>query len=343
LPRPLGAPHGGRPAFQAYPEADLPHMGRRTSLNARKLISLLPVKWQQSLKAILRTARKRVYKSLFAYAPAQLEKELRALGLESGSAVIMHSSFSSLNGFSGEASDVLDRLMTILGPQGHLLMVSMAYSGSARDYLQSGAAFDVRRTPSQMGFLTEVFRRRKGVVRSANPMHPILAWGPRAAWVIDGHENLHYSCGPGSPFERMLELDAKALLFDVDLDVLTFTHYLEHTFQDSAPAEVYSAEPIETQIVDRAGVHRSVSVYPFSPDASKLRNFGVLYDDVIEQGLVRRARVGNTTLQVVALRDILARCAALVERGGHLFARPGEPTRVKPLRKKTLRGRLTGR
>jgi aminoglycoside 3-N-acetyltransferase len=318
-------------------------MGRRKLLTPRGLLGLFPETRQRAVKTLMREARKRVYRWLFAYGPAQLEKELRALGLGRGDAVIMHSSFSSLNGFSGEASDVLDRLLTILGPDGHLMMVSMPYGGSARDYLGAGTVFDVRRTPSQMGFLSEVFRRRGGVVRSGNPMHPILACGPRAAWIIDGHENLKYSCGPGSPFERMLELDAKALLFDVDLDVLTFTHYLEHTFQDSAPAEVYSAEPIEAEIVDRAGVRRRVSVYPFSPEASKLRNFGVLYDDVIEQGLVRRARVGNTTLQVVALRDILARCTALVERGGHLFARPGEPTRVKPLRKKTLRGLLTGR
>ena len=167
-----------------------------------------------------RKLRQRAVQMIFSYDAHRLEQKLRALGIGAGDAILMQSAFSTLNGFEGEASEIVDCVLRIIGPDGHLFMVSMPYGGAAVDYLRGGTTFDVRRTPSQMGFLSELFRRRKGVLRSGNPMHPVLAYGPRAEWFVEAHEDLPHSCGEGSPFEKMLELDTKALLFDVDLDVL---------------------------------------------------------------------------------------------------------------------------
>lgn len=286
------------------------------------------------MKGLARKWRTRAYSFLFSYTFADLAAKLRALGICAGDSVLMQSSFHDVNGFTGEAQDVVECVLGIVGPNGHLFMVSMPYSGAARDYLLKGALFDVRRTPSQMGLISEVFRRRKGVVRSANPMHPVLAYGPRASWLVADHENLPHSCGDNSPFEKMLELDTKALLFDVDLDVLTFTHYLEHRFRDTAPTALYAPEPIDTQISDQLGRVRDVSVYPFATDAMRLRNFGVLYDRLLSERLVEQGRVGNTILQVVNLRNVLRCGADLICQGSHIFANPGEPTRIKPRRQR---------
>lgn len=314
----------------------LPH---RWPLSPRVLLGVLPQAQQQAVRARARRWRSQFFSRVFAYDTTQLDAALRRLGMSAGDAIVMQSSFEELNGFSGEAVDVIDCVLNIIGPNGHLFMVSMAYGGSARDYLREGKPFDVRRTPSHMGFLSELFRRRKGVLRSANPMHPILAWGPRAEWIVEGHEELSYSCGEKSPFEKMLELDTKALLFDVDLEVLTFAHYLEHVFRDTAPVSVYCEEPIETEIVDRNGDRRRVSVYPFAPEAMKLRNFGALYDELLSNGSVREQRIGNTDLRLVKLRDVLSCCAARARRGQHILAKPGEMTAIKPRRRRGI-GRL---
>jgi aminoglycoside 3-N-acetyltransferase len=311
-------------------------------LNPRAWLSLLPESQQQSFKATARKLRARAASVVYSYDKKELAAKLRSMGIASGDAILMQSSFSNLNGFSGEAVDVIDCVLDVIGPEGHLFMVSMPYSGAARDYLLEGKPFNVRRTPSQMGLLSELFRRRKGVIRSANPMHPVLAMGPRAEWLVAGHEDLQYSCGEDSPFERMLELDTRALLFDVDLDVLTFAHYLEHVLRDSAPAPVYSSAPIEADIIDRSGEQRRVAVYPFAPEAMKLRNFGVLYEELLGRNLVTRGRVGNTNLQLTSLRDVLMCGVALVDRGSHIFAKPGEPTHIKPERPGAL-GRLLGK
>lgn len=293
------------------------------------------------LKATARQLRYRAVRAMFSYSSAELETALRRLGLAEGDAVVMQSAFHPLNGFTGDAPQVIDGILDILGPCGHLFMVSMPYAGSARNYLSTAKPFDVRRTPSMMGVLSESFRRRSGVVRSANPLHPVLAMGPRAEWLVQGHEDLAHSCGPDSPFERMLDLKTKALFFDIGLEVLTFTHYLEHIFQASAPVPVYTEEPMATEIIDRAGQRRTIEVFPFSPEAMRCRNFGVLYDRLIDRGDVKRERVGNTVMQLLPLQSVVDQGTALVVEGTHIYGRPGQPVRVKPKRRTLLQKVVT--
>ena len=299
-------------------------------MSIRRILALLPEAQRRHVKDTARLLRYRAIRSFLSYSPEALEKSLRRLGLGDGSAVMMHSAFSPLNGFEGDAQHVIDCVLDVIGPRGHLFMVSLPYAGSASAYLGSGQTFDVRRTPSQMGIVSESFRRRRDVIRSANPLHPVLAWGPRAEWVVAGHETLSHSCGPGSPFEKMLELGATALFFDVGIEVLTFMHYLEDRFASSAPVRVYTDEAMPVELVDRAGLRRRLDVYPFSREAMAARNFALVYEEMGRRSLIQRERVGNTVLQVAALRSVLDVGAELVDRGAHIYGRQGEAVRVRP-------------
>jgi len=307
-----------------------------TSLRSQ-LVGLVPRGAKAWLKGRIGRTKAAAVRFALSYSVSDLDRKLDSLGLRSGDAVMLHAAFGNFNGFRGGAHHVIDCILDVLGPAGHLFMMSMAYTGSSREYVEGGNVFDVRRTPSQMGLLSESFRRRAGVVRSGNPLHPVLAWGPRAQWVVADHENIGYSCGRGSPFEKLLELDAKALFFDVDLDVLTFTHYLEDLFKDSAPLAVYSAEPLEAPVIDNRGVAHRVKVYAFSRDAVTRRDFTTLYDRLERAGKVRRDRIGNTSLAILRLRDLVSCAREIVESGGHLFGPPGSGTRAKPSRGGPLR------
>ena len=302
----------------------------------RAVLSWLPVPQQDAIKAAFRKLRYRGIRAVLSYSPTELELALRKMGVSDGDAIVMQSAYSNLNGFDGDPQHVIDCVLDVIGPTGHLFMVSMPYDGLARQYLTDGGTFDVRRTPSQMGLLTESFRRRRGVLRSANPLHPVLAWGPRAEWLVADHDALPHSCGKGSPFEKMLTLGTKALLFDVGLEVLTFTHYLEDSFQESAPVPVYAAKPIDTTIVDSSGLRRGIAVYPFSEQAVGQRNFAVLYDAMLRQELVQQVRIGNTRLQLFSLQSVLDTGTSLVRAGTHIYGAAGESVRVTPTRRDPL-------
>lgn len=95
-------------------------------------------------------------------------------------------------------------------------MMSTPYEGTSYDYLREGKPFDIKHTTSCMGIVTEVFQRYRKVLRRLNPVHPVLAYGPKAEWIIAGHDETTYSRGTGTPFEKVLELDAKVRFLTLD-------------------------------------------------------------------------------------------------------------------------------
>ena len=288
----------------------------------RSLLSrYLPREQKHALKAVYNGIKSHAIRMLASYTPDQLQAKFRELGIARDDAVLMHASFGRFTGFQGEPKQVLDCLLRCVGPGGHLFMMSMGYTSSAYDYLKAGKPFDVRRTVSRMGIISETFRRRDGVLRSANPLHPVLAWGPKAAWITSGHDQMAHSCGAGSPFEKMLELDTKVLFFDVPFAVLTFAHYLEDRFKDSAPVPVYHPEPLQSLLIDKDGRERRLEMYVYHRDAIERRNFPALHEALTQAGLVKRDRIGNTRLMIVKMADVLQCAERLVDQGTHFYRR----------------------
>jgi aminoglycoside 3-N-acetyltransferase len=271
------------------------------------------------LKAAYFKVKREVIGLVASYTPDELEAKFRSLGIDRNDSVLMHSSFSQFTGFKGDPGQVIDRLLTILGPQGHLFMLSMAYTSSSYDYIKKGKPFDVRRTVSRMGVISEGFRRRQCVVRSANPLHPVLAWGPKAQWVVAGHDDLLYSCGPDSPFDKMLELNTKMLFFEVGFETCTFMHFVEDRFKDSAPLPVYHHTPLEGVVIDQNGCEKRVRAHVFDPPAIRRRNFAVVEQSLVEGGFLRHDRIGNTKLSMVRTTEVLACTKRLVDQGRHLY------------------------
>lgn len=171
-----------------------------------------------------------------------LAAELRALGLESGMTVIVHSSLSSLGWVSGGAVALIQALMDALTPKGTLVMpahsghlsepsywccppVPEAWRQTIRDTMP---AYEPDVTPTRgIGEVPEAFRKFPGVRRSAHPAVSFAAWGRHAAFVIGGHA-LDYSMGNSSPLARIYDLDGYVLLLGVGYDRNTSMHLAEY-------------------------------------------------------------------------------------------------------------------
>ena len=99
--------------------------------------------------------------------------DLKKLGICPGDKVLMHSSYKSLGTVDGGIDTFLDALMELLGPDGTLMLPTFTY-----DYVTlSNPVFDIRYTMSNVGYTTEVFRKKPGVVRSLHPTHSLAVWG----------------------------------------------------------------------------------------------------------------------------------------------------------------------
>jgi aminoglycoside N3'-acetyltransferase len=198
-------------------------------------------------------------------------------------------------------------------------MVSMPSGGSTYDYLKAGIPFDVNNTTSAMGVIAETFRRRPGVVRSLNPAHPILAYGPAAQWIISDHEKMMYSCGKGSPFEKILQLNAKGLFFDVSLGRMTFFHYLEDRFKETLPVKLYEEAPLESIVIDANGNEKIVKSYIFSQEARKYRSNRDLLQEVIKDKGMKTGKIGRTKLIVLDLNHVVECAQKMISSGKPLW------------------------
>jgi aminoglycoside 3-N-acetyltransferase len=268
------------------------------------------------LKAAHTGARSFLIRRFRSYGPPELEAALRALGLAEGDTLLVHAGFTPWSGFTGTPQDLIERLRRIVGDEGNLLMMSMAYTSSAQAYLERGEPFDVKRTMSRMGLVTEVFRRRRDVHRSLNPVHPVLARGPRAEWLVAEHDATPFSCGEDTPLERLARLDGKILLFDVSYITATFLHHLEHRFRDRLPAKVYHDEMLEATVVAADGTVRQLKTHVFEPTAARARDrvWLDLEGEFARRGALRTGRVGNTDLMVMDTQRLIDCAAELLPR-----------------------------
>lgn len=299
----------------------------RTFRMLRSLLARLPAAQKTRLKTFsqrsrLRAfylARKREFVRRFrAYGSAELEVCLRALGIRSGDTVMLHSSFDALSGFRGSPKELIDLFLGVLGPSGNLLMVSLPYRTATYEYVKKGQVFDVRRTVSQMGLISETFRRRQGVRRSFHPTHPVLAYGPKAEWIVADHDKCLYACGPGSPFEKLSLLDGKVVFYNVALTTMTFFHYLEHLVERDMDFPLYVEQLFDVPAIDWNGTKTTVKARVFSMEAVHRRRPMMLWAELDKGSLVRRARVGNTRLTAVDAKQAIV-CTQEMARAGVVF------------------------
>jgi aminoglycoside 3-N-acetyltransferase len=281
------------------------------------LLSRLNGSQKAKLKAI-RSGGKRLFIERFrSYGSLELETALRALGVTDGDTVMLHSSFAS-SGFRGSPKDLADVFLKTIGPNGTLLMVSLPYSSSTYEYLQKKKSFDVRKTPSHMGMISESFRRREGVMRSFHPTHPVLAFGQKAEWILADHDKCLFPCGPGSPFEKFSQLGGKIVFFNVPFTTMTFFHYLEHVVEKILPFPLYRTEAFAVPSIDSTGQMTMIETRVFSPDAVSRRRPTDLMESLDKQNLVGRKRIGNTRVMCVGSRDAIASTEQMV-RAGKVF------------------------
>lgn len=285
-----------------------------------RILACLSPEQKSKLRAFHRRARRILVQKFRSYDRLQLITALQSLGIDHGDALMVHSSFDSTNGFTGSPNDFIDVLLEALGPEGHLLMVSMPYKSSAYDYLKQGKIFDVRKTVSHMGVVSETFRRRNGVLRSQHPTHPILAVGRNAAWLVEDHEKCLYPCGKGTPFEKLLQLSGKVLFFDASFFTLTFFHYLEERIKHRIDFPLFFPGPFELSFIDREGDRRVMRTYVYTLEANRRRRPQISKDELDKRGLIKYGRIGNSFLQLVRTEDLVRVVDDMAARGVFFYA-----------------------
>jgi aminoglycoside 3-N-acetyltransferase len=167
---------------------------------------------------------------------------LSDLGVECGSVLVVHSSLSSFGYVQNGAEGLIKALTAHLTDRGTLLMPAFVQrvNGQSASYEDRRRVWDIDHTPSDVGLVTETFRKMPGVVRSDHPTDSFCAWGRGARDATQGHATAHGRPSPwddrcfgvGSPWEWILDHDAHYVLMGVDFGRCSMLHFAQALYAE---------------------------------------------------------------------------------------------------------------
>lgn len=223
---------------------------------------------------------------------SSLTADLRALGVEPGNTLFVHSSFRSLGSVEGGAGTVVAALEDAVGSEGLILMPSFNLIEGGNE--QRAANWNVQTTRSTVGWLTEFFRQMPGTVRSDHYSHSVAARGRGAAEFVSGHRSQEglrspwdlapwgKTYGTHSPMMKAYRVHAKVLMLGVDYSSSTAMHIVE---------VIHWNERLETN-------PRAEFVYI----GRNRPLLGAYWDSL---GRLRRGRVGDADSRLFPMRDFV--------------------------------------
>jgi aminoglycoside N3'-acetyltransferase len=160
---------------------------------------------------------------------AELRQRLIDLGVTPGRTIYVHSSWNEFFNVPLRASEVIDLLRDLIGPNGTLAMPAFPIDPDPNK------VFLVDKAPVYTGLLCEVFRRTADVRRSIHLSSSVCAIGPNAEFLLGDHHRTAMPWGRDSPFCRLMEVDARILGLGAGFNFLTPLHTVECLLYDEVP------------------------------------------------------------------------------------------------------------
>ena len=192
--------------------------------------------------------------------PQDFEELFDRLDIESASTAFLQSSAQWLGLDVAGSIDLIEALLRRLGPRGTLFMPSYAFA-KPQPSLPVGTIFDVKATPSQVGLISELFRRRQQVSRSESWWVPVCGIGPLARECLEGQIDVVHPFAPDSTFVRIVERDAKLIGLGVTLNTSSLQHYPDALLESQYPRSVFLPTPVAGKVRDHTGVvHETKSI-----------------------------------------------------------------------------------
>ncbi len=180
------------------------------------------------------------------------------LGVERGNRIIVSSSFGNLNAdFSPQ--QLIELLMDILGDEGVIMMPYYPPMNST-EWVKTNNVFDMRKTKSGMGILTNAFSKMPNVIMSCHPTKAVCVWGKRdvVEEIVKDHDISTTPYYWNSPYGRLLKMGSKSLC--LGLKQIPMFHAIEDVVS-SDYTQMYEQGKYKLEIIDLKGQRKIVETY----------------------------------------------------------------------------------
>jgi aminoglycoside N3'-acetyltransferase len=227
-----------------------------------------------------------------------IARAVRELGILPGDIVLVHSSLKSLGHVENGPASVIRGFEDVIGKEGTLVMSTL----SQVDFKNSYKTWYMDK-PSDVGFITEFFRKQPYVYRSNQATHSVAARGRLAYDLTFEHTARgphlcpfgEYAFSDSSPWRKMYILDAKIIFLGVNMKYNTFKHLVETRFVEGLLEDIEDGEYRE---VLKAKLWRfgAEGVWPFY-DSERMQG------ELEKRSLLRHAVCGDASLIAVSAKS----------------------------------------
>src|SRR4051794_33954570 len=247
---------------------------------------------------------------------------LRETGVAADDVLYLHSGLATALRAEGRTPE--EKVDTVLSgvrdavPDGVLAMPTYTYS------FTKGEPFDLERTPSTVGALTERFRHTAGVRRTPDPIFSSAVLGTLSPeWEGPLFEVGDKDCfGDASIFEYFRQVDGWLGFLGIGFEYATYVHRIEqrldvpYRYRKPFSGEVTSPQNPPRTVTAVYNVRRLDEdvVTDFGPLEARLREAGHLREHRIERG-PRLALVRARAVAEVAEREVARNPDFLLRRG----------------------------
>lgn len=231
---------------------DLQRIARRI-LPHRAVTSLRRAKWARECRRV-------------ASLPPLTEEDFREiltddLNLNEGDLVYVHSGMDGLN-LEFPFYRILFLIREVIGASGTVLFPTYPnHRISSYEYLRQGQVFDVRRTPSYTGILTEFARRQRNAVRSLHPTKSVCAIGPAAVEITATHHLSPYPYDTCSPYYKLIAGGGKIVGLGATTNYISFGYCVDDAWKEKFPVRVYHDEIFAAPCINYEGERVTVKTY----------------------------------------------------------------------------------
>lgn len=222
------------------------------------------------IKFLKNESLKRKNKRLGKLKPLTKEKVIdllsNDLGVKKGDVLFIHSSLGNLI-LEVSPFEILSILIELVGEEGTILFPTYPKLTSYK-FLKESSTFNIKKTPSYMGILSELARRHPKAIRSLHPTKSVVAIGKYAKELTTGHQNSIYPYDSNSPYFKINKYNAKIIGFGVSTVNLSCVHCVDDFMKYDYPVFPYEDEIFEAKCIDYD--NNSVIVKTYAHDMNKM-------------------------------------------------------------------------
>lgn len=242
----------------------------------------------------------------------KLVEEFRALGVEEGDTLLVHSSYKSLGPVDGGPQTVIRALEAALGTDrdGTLIMPTFNFG------FNKGEPWDVRTTPSKMGVLTELVRTDPRAKRVFHPFYSFAVLGKHAEML--GSLRYKSAYERNSVFGKLRDLDGKIMVIGLSYtNSMTFFHHIEQM----EGVDYRYLKQFTGQVTDENGVTYTDTFEMLVRDIDKgvVTEVNPMGELMEKAGIVKIRKIGEADVKLMKANEVYAFTAREMKRDPHLL------------------------